>query len=90
MTRENADKSSSKAGIDQGAQAELNVMKAQEVSRLEICMQKLPADLCESVVMRFYHDLSFEEIADISDASVSAVKMRVYRGLEQLKQLMNK
>jgi DNA-directed RNA polymerase specialized sigma24 family protein len=31
-----------------------------------------------------------EEIATIADASLSAVKMRVYRGLEQLKQLMNK
>jgi RNA polymerase sigma-70 factor (ECF subfamily) len=48
----------------------------------------LPADLREAVVLRFYQDLSFEEIATISDASLSAVKMRVYRGLEQLKRLM--
>jgi DNA-directed RNA polymerase specialized sigma24 family protein len=33
-------------------------------------------------------DLSFEETAAISDSSVSAVKMQVYRGLERLKRLM--
>jgi RNA polymerase sigma-70 factor (ECF subfamily) len=63
-------------------------MQAQEIRRLDICLQKLPADLREAVVLRFYQDLSFEDISIISDASVSAVKMRVYRGLEQLKRLM--
>jgi RNA polymerase sigma-70 factor (ECF subfamily) len=57
---------------------------------LEICLQKLPSELKEAVVLRYYQDLSFDEIATITDASVSAVKMRVYRGLDQLKQLMNK
>ena len=90
MTRENAARSSSEAGIDQGAQTERDVMRAPEIRRLEICLQKLPADLREAVVLRFYQDLSFEEISTISDASLSAVKMRVYRGLDQLEQLMNK
>lgn len=90
MTRENAARSSSEAGIDQGAQTERDVVQAPEIRRLEICLQKLPPDLREAVVLRFYQDLSFEEIATISDASLSAVKMRVYRGLDQLKQLMNK
>jgi RNA polymerase sigma-70 factor (ECF subfamily) len=90
MTRDTAARSSSEAGIEQGAQAERDMIQAQEIRRLEICMQKLPTDLREAVVLRFYQDLSFEEIATISDASLSAVKMRVYRGLDQLKQLMNK
>lgn len=87
MSRENATRSSSEAGIDQGAQTERDMMQAQEIRRLEICLQKLPTDLREAVVLRFYQDLSFEEIATISDASLSAVKMRVYRGLEQLKRM---
>ena len=89
MTRETAARSSSEAGIDQGAQAERDMMQAQEIRRLEIGLQKLPADLREAVVLRFYQELSFEELATISDASLSAVKMRVYRGLDQLKQLIN-
>lgn len=67
---------------------EWDLIQAQKIDHLEICLQKLPADLREAVILRFYQDLSFEEIALISDASVSAVKMRVYRGLEKLKQLM--
>jgi RNA polymerase sigma-70 factor, ECF subfamily len=88
MTRENTARNSPEAGIDQGALTEQGVMQAQEIRHLAICLQKLPADLREAVVLRFYQDLSFEEIASISGASLSAVKMRVYRGLEQLKQLM--
>jgi RNA polymerase sigma-70 factor (ECF subfamily) len=59
MTLENAARSSTEAGTDQGAQTERDVMQAPEIRRLEICLQKLPADLREAVVLRFYQDLSF-------------------------------
>jgi DNA-directed RNA polymerase specialized sigma24 family protein len=39
--------------------------------------------------MKYQQELSFEEIAEITGKSVSAVKMRVYRGLEKLEQLIN-
>ena len=51
-------------------------------------MQKLPVDLREAIILKFYQDLTFEEVATITGDSLSAVKMRVYRGLEKLKQLM--
>ena len=51
-------------------------------------MQKLPVDLRESIILKFYQDLTFEEVAAITGDSLSAVKMRVYRGLEKLKQLL--
>jgi RNA polymerase sigma-70 factor (ECF subfamily) len=60
------------------------MMQAQEIRRLEICLLKLPVDLREAIVLRFYQDLSFEEIAPILGASLSAIKMRMYRGLDQL------
>jgi RNA polymerase sigma-70 factor, ECF subfamily len=56
--------------------------------QLEVSLQKLPVDLRETIVLRFYQDLSFEEIAAIAGASVSAVKMRVYRALAKLKELL--
>jgi RNA polymerase sigma-70 factor (ECF subfamily) len=90
ISRENAARRSSEEGIDQGAQTERDMMQVQEIRCLKICLLKLPVDLREAIVLRFYQDLSFEEIATISGASLSAVKMRVYRGLDQLKQLMNK
>jgi RNA polymerase sigma-70 factor, ECF subfamily len=60
-----------------------------KISRMEESLQKLPVDLREAVILRFYHDITFEEISIITGTSVSAVKMRVYRGLEKLKQLMD-
>ncbi len=56
--------------------------------RLDENMQKLPVDLREAIILKFYQDLTFEEIAVITGDSLSAVKMRVYRGLEKLRQLM--
>jgi len=60
----------------------------ESMRRLDENMQKLPVDLREAIILKFYQDLTFEEIAAITGDSLSAVKMRVYRGLEKLKQLM--
>ena len=43
MTRENAARSSSEAGIDQGAQTERDVVQAPEIRRLEICLHEAAA-----------------------------------------------
>jgi RNA polymerase sigma-70 factor, ECF subfamily len=65
-----------------------NLAAVDEIVRLEDGLQELPVDLREAVILRFYQELSFEEISAVSGASVSAVKMRVYRGIERLKKLM--
>jgi len=84
------DSSVSEEEISHGDRAERVLIEAQETSRIERCLQKLPIDLREAVVLRFYQDLSFDEIAITSGTSPSAVKMRVYRGLERLQRLMEK
>jgi len=58
--------------------------------QLESCLGRLSPDLRELIVLRFYQGLSFEAIADITGFSQSAVKMRVYRGLEKLREIMQK
>jgi RNA polymerase sigma-70 factor (ECF subfamily) len=63
-------------------------IEAEKARLLEICLQKLPADLREAVVLRYYQDLSFDEISAITNSSVSAVKMRTYRALERLRKVM--
>jgi RNA polymerase sigma-70 factor (ECF subfamily) len=88
LSREATGQNILEGGSRGGASMEQNMIQAQETLHLERCLLMLPADLREAVVLRFYQDLSFEEIAIISDASISAVKMRVYRGLERLQQLM--
>lgn len=62
-----------------------NIMKG-----LDEIMRKLSVQLRETIVLKFYQDLTFEEIANITGDSVSTVKMRLYRGLEKLKSMMDK
>lgn len=57
----------------------------QEIEMLSRCMQTLPPDLREAVILRCYQDLSFEEVSEILGISLGATKMRVYRGLERLR-----
>ncbi len=64
------------------------MMSEQDIRYLNACLYHLPNDLREAVVLRFYQELSFEEIAEISGLSLSAAKMRAYRGLEKLRELM--
>jgi len=52
---------------------------------LESCLQKLSPELRELMILRFYQGLPFEAIAEITGLSLSAIKMRVYRGLEKLR-----
>lgn len=69
-------------------QTEGNFIAAERTAKLEDAIRKLPVDWREAVILRFYFDLSLEEVAAVCGASVSAVKMRIYRGLEKLKQMM--
>ena len=66
------------------------VSKQQEAEALARYIQRLPVFLREAVILRYYFYLSFKEIARILCISLSAAKMRVYRGLEKLEYLMNK
>jgi len=76
-------------GQDGKDSPEQAVVKQQEMDRLAFCLQKLPLDLREAVVLRYYQELPFEDIAQIMDISLSAAKMRVYRGLKVFRVLMN-
>jgi RNA polymerase sigma-70 factor (ECF subfamily) len=56
--------------------------------RLQQVIRNLPVDLREVIILKFVQDLTFEEVANVTGDSVSAVKMRIYRGLEKMKQMM--
>ena len=67
---------------------EKSVSENQQQKKLARCILKLPTIQKEAVVLRYYQGLTFEEIAEVRSCSLSAAKMRVYRGLEQLNRLM--
>ncbi len=69
-------------------EGEGDVLSDDRMIRLEQIIRKLPVDLREAIILKFVQDLTFEELANVTGDSVSAVKMRIYRGLEKIKQMM--
>ena len=48
----------------------------------------LPAEQREAVVLRYANELDYEEMATITGAGISALKMRVKRGCERLRAIL--
>jgi RNA polymerase sigma-70 factor (ECF subfamily) len=70
---------------DNNPSPEEKLIEDQEIST---CLLRLEDELRALLIMKYKQELSFEEIARITGKSLSAVKMRIYRGLEKLKELM--
>jgi RNA polymerase sigma-70 factor (ECF subfamily) len=67
-----------------GPKPEELMQRKQASEALFNCIQRLPAQQKEAVVLRYYQELSFEEVAEILVINLSTAKMRVYRGLQRL------
>ena len=84
----------------QGYSSESQLKKFEEKERdslpedrmimLEKTLRKLPIEVREAIILKYYQNMTFEEVAAITGDSTSAVKMRIYRGLEKIKQTMEK
>ena len=53
-------------------------------------LQTLPVDYREALLLRFHEGLSVSEVASALGLSLSAAKMRIHRGLQKLRQLLEK
>lgn len=51
-------------------------------------LRQLPAEQREAFLLKHVEDLSYEEIAEVTGVGVSALKMRVKRGCERLRELL--
>ncbi|MCX5808079.1 MAG: sigma-70 family RNA polymerase sigma factor [Proteobacteria bacterium] len=71
--------------IDNNPSPEAKLIETQEISTY---LLRLKDDLRVLLIMKYMQELSFEEIARITGKSLSAVKMRIYRGLEKMKELL--
>lgn len=50
-------------------------------------LEELPEDYRQTVVLRYWYDLSYQEIADVMDTTVSAIKSRLFRARRQLAEI---
>lgn len=58
--------------------------REQEARRLREALLELPEDYRSAVVLRYMHDLPYEEIASVQGVAVGTAKSRVFRGKELL------
>jgi RNA polymerase sigma-70 factor (ECF subfamily) len=58
-----------------------------DARRLRVCMERLPGDYREALILRFHEGLSMADIGKALGVSTSGAKMRISRGIEKLRQL---
>ncbi|WP_322793301.1 RNA polymerase sigma factor [Bellilinea sp.] len=66
-----------------------NILFREDMKKKAIfLLQNLPLSQREVVILRFYHDLSLEEIAEVTGVPLGTVKSRLYRGLQTARQVL--
>ena len=54
------------------------------------CVQSLNEKLKTVIILRFFEDMKIDEIAKITKTNENTVKSRLYKGLKELKKLIEK
>jgi RNA polymerase sigma-70 factor (ECF subfamily) len=81
---------SAEAGNNEAKPAHSFLEANQEVGSLTAALETLPDDRREMVLLRYRHECSIKELAEIFYLSESAVKMRLHRALEDLRSKLKK
>jgi RNA polymerase sigma-70 factor (ECF subfamily) len=76
------------AGPGDETGVEPDALRAEQAASVARALQALPPAQREVVVLRFYQDLSLEEIAGVTNAPLGTVKSRLFHGLRALKGLL--
>jgi RNA polymerase sigma-70 factor (ECF subfamily) len=64
------------------------IIREQNYSELRKLVEKLPEEQKEVLIMRHYGDLSFKEIADITNVSINTALGRMRYALNNLRKMM--
>jgi RNA polymerase sigma-70 factor (ECF subfamily) len=59
-------------------------VRADEADRIQVLLEGLPADYRLVIVLRYWHDFGYAEIAELTEESVPAIKSRLHRARRQL------
>jgi RNA polymerase sigma-70 factor (ECF subfamily) len=65
-----------------------SLQQQQETALLHQALMQLPAEKRELLVLSRFQDLDHREIADLLGCEVGAVKVRIYRALRQLREIL--
>ena len=73
---------------DAGETASERVLRHERAAQVRAGIARLPPKQRAALVLRLYHDLSHQEIAETLDSSVGAVKANVFHALQSLKRIL--
>ncbi|MBN2180867.1 MAG: RNA polymerase sigma factor [Sedimentisphaerales bacterium] len=60
----------------------------EQIDKLQIQLKKLDSDTRELIMLRFYSQLSFKEIANMRGEPIGTTLAKLHRGLKKLRELM--
>jgi len=66
-------------------EAESNALRQEEQMKMKLALATLPEIYREALSLRYFSELSYEEMAQTLEKKVSSLKMRVARGLDLLR-----
>ncbi len=72
---------------DQEKRPESQLLTNEQETMVQTLLEELAPDYRQTVVLRYWYDLSYEEIAEMMDTTVSAIKSRLFRARKQLAEL---
>jgi RNA polymerase sigma-70 factor (ECF subfamily) len=79
------------ARIDRSPATAQELVEAKDLGRIvAMAMSDLPEEQREVIVLKEYQGLTFQEIADTLGVPVSTVKTRLYRGLGQMRERLER
>jgi DNA-directed RNA polymerase specialized sigma24 family protein len=58
------------------------------LDKLQVQLNRLDADTRDLILLRFYSELSFKEIAELRSEPIGTALSKLHRGLKKLRELM--
>jgi RNA polymerase sigma-70 factor (ECF subfamily) len=72
---------------EKSAAPEQQLVQSEQQELVQSLLAELAPEYREAVVLRYWHELSYEEIAEMMDTTVSAIKSRLFRARKQLAEI---
>ena len=74
--------------VDVGVGPELSALQGEQQDEIQVYLQRLPSKYRAVIVLRYWYDFSYEEIADALKLTPALVKARLHRARELLARYM--
>ena len=72
---------------EKSAAPEPQLVQSEQQELVQSLLAELAPEYREAVVLRYWHERSYEEIAEMMDTTVSAIKSRLFRARKQLAEI---